>query len=268
MVFQDQGLWPHLSARKHVEYVLSGARRRRRCEAEALLDECQLPESTWDRLPSQTSGGEAQRLAIARALATRPRLLLLDEPLSHLDSHLRGELLQLLDTLIRGRVLTTVYVTHSWTEATSICDRVAVLDAGGIIQEGSAAEIFRAPANHMVARLSGRVNELPPWVFAKGLIEADPTSVGLAVGRENADAILCRPTDLELTASNGEHPWRVIKASPQDAGWLLTLSLENVRLLVATLQPVACGESFSVRCKAALQPANRNGCPSFVDRIS
>lgn len=157
MVFQSLALWPHLTARQHIECVLFKlARRARRMRAAELLVEVRLPESAWDRHPAQLSGGEGQRLALARALAVDPHVLLLDEPLAQLDSRLRLELLGLLRDLIAARGLTTICVTHHWPEVAPICNQVMVLENGRVCHDGPSKLYAEEQLLARVALVRGR----------------------------------------------------------------------------------------------------------------
>lgn len=165
MVFQSYALFPHLSVRRNVAF---GPERRGSSRSEAaavageMLERVGLLE-LGDRYPRQLSGGEQQRVAVARALAIRPEVLLLDEPLSSLDQTLRRELRSLLRGLQRSFEATTVWVTHDQEEALTVADRVAVLDQGRIQQVGSPLELHTRPANRFVASFVGKMNLLPAF---------------------------------------------------------------------------------------------------------
>ena len=122
------------------------------------------------RKPSQLSGGQQQRVALARALAAGSRCLLLDEPLSNLDArlrlHMRGELRR----LVKDTGVTAIYVTHDQKEALSMADRIAVMDAGRVVQIGTAEEIYNRPASRFVADFVGEANFLSGRVTATGPI--------------------------------------------------------------------------------------------------
>jgi molybdate transport system ATP-binding protein len=157
LVFQDFALFPHLDARANVAFPLEAAgirRAERRARADALLDRLGIASVATAR-PAALSGGERQRVAIARALAREPRVLLLDEPLSSLDPATRGHVAGELHALLRGLDLTTVLVTHSYEDAAALADRVAVIERGRIVQDGTPDELLAAPRSSFVADFAG-----------------------------------------------------------------------------------------------------------------
>jgi len=162
MVFQSYALFPHLTVAGNVGYALR-VRGRARGEigarVEDLLRVVRL-EGLGDRRPDQLSGGQQQRVALARALSVRPRVLLLDEPLSNLDANLRVLMRDEIKRLQRELRLTVAYVTHDQEEAMSISDRIAVMRAGRIEQVGTPTEIYERPATEFVARFVGIANFL------------------------------------------------------------------------------------------------------------
>jgi putative spermidine/putrescine transport system ATP-binding protein len=163
-VFQDYALFPHLNVIDNVAYGLMIAgkpKAERRREAEAALEMVRLP-GYGARKPSELSGGQRQRVALARALVNRPRVLLLDEPLGALDLKLREQMQEELKSLQRQLAITFVFVTHDQGEALSMADRVAVFNAGRIVQVGTPQEIWRRPATRFVADFVGSSNLLPP----------------------------------------------------------------------------------------------------------
>lgn len=147
LVFQEYALFPHLSVLGNVAF---GGRRR----ARELLERLRIDHLAEAR-PAELSGGERQRVALARALAREPGVLLLDEPMAALDPHTRGAVRGELRELLAELGLPTLLVTHSFTDASALADRVAVLEAGRLVQEGVPAELIARPADPFVASLTG-----------------------------------------------------------------------------------------------------------------
>lgn len=239
MVFQHLGLWPHLTASQHVACVLKHASpaERMRIAADRLAEVC-LPAACHDKRPEQLSGGEAQRLAIARALAVDPRILLLDEPLAQVDTMLRAELLALLRELITKRGMTSIYVTHSWGEASRVADQVAVLLGGRMIQAGDFSEVYRHPATATVARLTGPVVEIPRRFANAGRIGLTERAATINM---QSDPWVIRPQQLEVTASDGENRWEVIQCRPFGFGWEVIFANGDDRLCTPTCQELGVG---------------------------
>jgi molybdenum ABC transporter ATP-binding protein len=156
-VFQDYALFGHMAVWQNVAYGLHGtARRERRGRAERLLERFGIARLADER-PRTLSGGERQRVALARALATQPRVLLLDEPLSALDARTRASASRELAGVLRETGVPALLVTHDFTEAAVLGDRVAVIDGGRIVQEGTAGELAAAPGSAFVADFTGAV---------------------------------------------------------------------------------------------------------------
>ncbi len=156
-VFQEYALFPHLTARQNVAYSLRGmARSDRRRRALDLLERFGVAHLAETR-PRTMSGGERQRVALARALARPPEALLLDEPLSALDARTRASASRELAVLLRETGVPTLLVTHDFTEAALLGDRVGVLDGGRVVQQGTAAALAASPASAFVADFTGAV---------------------------------------------------------------------------------------------------------------
>lgn len=178
MVFQDYALWPHMSVLDTVAYPLRRAgasRAAARRGAMALLERMSLA-ALASRRPGELSGGEQQRVGLARALACEPAVYLFDEPTAHLDTQLRG---QVLDEVARQRASSgaaAIYATHDAAEALAIADAVAVLHSGGLAQAGPPADVYAEPADLRVARLTGPVSLLRAPVLA---CEAGTATVGV-----------------------------------------------------------------------------------------
>jgi len=228
MVFQNLALWPHLTAWRHVECVLGGVpRRQRRLRVEAALSEAQVPQSAWHRRPSELSGGEVQRLALARALAPQPEILLLDEPLAQVDTVLRGELLALIHELVRWRGTTTIYVTHHWEEAVAFNRRAAVLAAGRMVAVGTIEQVFWGPTSVEVARWTGPVVELPGRAVEEGLLAGADGPVVAVAKDYGGDRWFLRPQQVRIVAPRGANRWRVVACAAESSLWRLQLTCQD-----------------------------------------
>ena len=185
MVWQSLALFPHLSVRGNVEFGLKmrGLRaKERRARALKWLEQVGIADFA-NRNIAQLSGGERQRVALARALVTEPRILLLDEPLSALDAHLRVRMQAEIAQLQRRLGITFVYVTHNQSEAFAMASRVVIMDHGLIQQIGAPREVYRVPANRFVAEFVGTNNIIEGSVRA---VEGARIGVETAHGRIEA----------------------------------------------------------------------------------
>jgi len=237
MVFQNLGLWPHLTAEQHLYCVLDrGSRSEKTAAARQLLCEVQMPAGVWSHRPEQLSGGEAQRLAIARALAIEPHLLLLDEPLAQIDTVLRQDLLAVLTALVKARSITAIYVTHSWLETQTLAEHVAVLADGRLVQSGSYDAVYESPTNALVARLTGPVVHLPRRY-----------GVELVKPIVSEDQILLRPQQVRLVDSTDDNRWTVTHCRLSGVGWEVTLRAADEEIQVPSSRPYQPGSTTGLR---------------------
>ena len=171
MVFQNYAVFPHLKVFKNIAFGLRMQNERRDTIRERVQSAAELLhiEDLLDRYPSQISGGQRQRVAVARAIATKADVLLMDEPLSNLDALLRMEMRAELKALLHQLGTTTIYVTHDQVEALSMGDRIAVMNAGRIIQLDSPLAVYDHPADTFVGGFVGT----PPMNFLAAEIAAD-----------------------------------------------------------------------------------------------
>ncbi|MBI5652523.1 MAG: ABC transporter ATP-binding protein [Chloroflexi bacterium] len=204
LMFQDLALFPHKNVFENIAFGLRMQNLSRvdiRARVNAMLDLVGLAGFTA-RDVNTLSGGEAQRIALARSLAPRPRLLMFDEPLGALDRILREQLVADLRAILKqiGTLRAALYVTHDQDEAFAIADRVAIIHAGKIAQIGAPAEMYRAPANAFVAQLPGLTNLFPARWREDGKIE---TVFGVfAADRKIENAVaLIRPERVRVGAS-------------------------------------------------------------------
>ena len=182
MVFQSFALWPHLSVAENVAFGLRERKVPRRdidVQVAAALASTKL-EGFGARRIDQLSGGEQQRVALARALVVRPRCLLLDEPLSNLDAKLRHSMRDEIRRICKEHGLTALYVTHDQKEALAVADRIAVMQAGKILQLGTPREIYRRPRSAAVAAFVGATNLIEGRVAD---LSGDGATVETALGR-------------------------------------------------------------------------------------
>jgi iron(III) transport system ATP-binding protein len=177
LVFQSYAIWPHMTVFENVAFPLRvGRHRPPRAEVGRRVEEALATvalDGLESRMATALSGGQQQRLALARALVRQPKLLLLDEPLSNLDAKLRDRLRAEVRQLQRRLGVTTLYVTHDQGEALSMSTRIAVLNEGGIVQEGRPRSIYQEPQSPFVASFVGTSNFIEAEVCGDGLLRTD-----------------------------------------------------------------------------------------------
>jgi len=238
MVFQSYAIWPHMTVMGNVTFSLAyrgdartgkrTPRSERRARGMEALRMVQL-DHLADRRAPFLSGGQQQRVALARALVVRPKLLLLDEPLSNLDAKLREEMRFEIKELTNRLGIATIYVTHDQGEALSMSDRIAVMSDGRIMQLGSPREIYLTPVTGRVARIVGSVNLLHGRLESRdgdyGTIKTEAGNVlhcRISGKRDIGDTVdvMFRPELVRIVprhqaasgggASNGDHPDNVL----------------------------------------------------------
>jgi len=204
MVFQSYALWPHMTVARNVAFGLEERRLPRREIERKVTEALELVglAAYAGRRPAQLSGGQQQRVAVARTIAIEPKVLLLDEPLSNLDARMRVSVRRDLRALQQRLGLTTIFVTHDQEEANSICDRIAVMEAGTIRQVGTPMELYERPDNLFVAGFLGSANILDGKA-ANGAFEVAgarlplPAGVSLPAGAK----LVFRPQHATLSAA-------------------------------------------------------------------
>jgi ABC-type sugar transport system ATPase subunit len=240
MVFQGFALFPHMTVAENIGFGLTARRTpkaevRKRVEEAAMLAGC---DRLLDRRPAELSGGERQRAALARAVVRHPAVFLLDEPLSNLDAPVRAGMRAELKRLQRRVGTTMLYVTHDQVEALTLGDLVAVLDHGAIQQVGTPDEIFKRPANRLVASFVGSpgMNVVPATVegqtIAAGPFRLRPPGIG-ALKTESV-LLGVRPGAIDIGASPRGKPAQVelVEISGEDS--FIHVRTDGVRL-VATV---------------------------------
>ncbi|QSQ24810.1 sulfate/molybdate ABC transporter ATP-binding protein [Pyxidicoccus parkwayensis] len=208
VVFQSYALFRHMTVRENIAFGLE-VRRASKAEVAARVDEMlrlvQL-EDLGHRFPGQLSGGQRQRVAFARALAIRPRVLLLDEPFGALDTRVRQELREWLHELHERTGLTTLLVTHDQQEALEISQHVVVMSGGRVAQAGSPEAIYNRPATPFVASFIGGASVLRGEVRA-GRVAMSSLSVDVPAAAREGESVqaFVRPHDIKLAKPNGTH---------------------------------------------------------------
>jgi iron(III) transport system ATP-binding protein len=216
MMFQSYALWPHMTVAQNVAF---GLQERKVPSAEVKQRVGEALESVRmsayaDRSPNQLSGGQQQRIALARALVVRPRCLLLDEPLSNLDAKLRLEMRMEIRRVCKEFNLTTVYVTHDQKEALSISDRMAIMEAGHVLQVGSPREVYARPARKTVANFIGETNFIPGTIAG---VEGDAILLETRAGRFTGvmgDATATPAVGAQVTVSIRPECWTLHREQP------------------------------------------------------
>lgn len=207
IVAQTGALFPHLSVARNIGYGLDRGRASHR-RVDELLDLVGL-RGLGRRMPHELSGGQQQRVAVARALAPRPRLLLLDEPFAALDSTLRSSLRADVRDVIHAEGATAVLVTHDQDEALSMADQVAILQNGQVVQMAPPREIYEEPVDLSVARSLGEALVLPGHLVdgrvstALGWLEVGHRSAAATLRESGEVSVLLRPEQLELDVVTG-----------------------------------------------------------------
>ncbi len=226
VVFQDYALYPHMESKRNLSFFFTVNRRTDEIE-ERVRDVCRIMgggfEELLDRKPRTLSGGEKQRVAVARCIIRDPTVFLLDEPLSNLDAQLRAQMRVQLKRLLRHFGVTAIYVTHDQSEAIALADRIAVMQSGRIAQVGTYRELYDRPHNTFVAGFLGEpaMNLLPGGVV-RGHVRAGrwelplgEDSLRILEGEEVTVGI--RPEDVEISG----------EGTP-----------DTIRLRVETVQPL------------------------------
>ena len=230
-VFQNYALFPHKTVAQNIAFGLQMQKASKSAIAGAVersLNLIQLP-GYGNRKPSELSGGEKQRVALARALINEPTILLLDEPLSALDLKLRKQMQLELKTLQRKVGITFVYVTHDQGEALALSDRIAVMNAGKVLQIGTPSEIYDSPQSPFVADFIGTSNFLEGTLVSENEVMLITESPSKIVCTPTSDiplntpvTVAVRPERINLTAAATSDTMNLLRGMIQDESYLGT----------------------------------------------
>jgi multiple sugar transport system ATP-binding protein len=248
MVFQSYAVFPHLNLYDNIAFGLKMQKEPKAAIRERVDGAARLLhiEDLLDRYPSQISGGQRQRVAVARAIATKADVLLMDEPLSNLDALLRMEMRAELKALLRQLGTTTIYVTHDQVEALSMGDRIAVMNAGHIVQLDSPLAVYDNPADTFVGGFVGTppMNFLAAEVTANGAAPVVKLSggsfpvsdkqLGFLAGRKLTLGIRAEAIVVEAEAGEGLIEATVVVVEPLGSHNLLTVKTGDDLLKVST----------------------------------
>ncbi|MGI9481098.1 MAG: putative 2-aminoethylphosphonate ABC transporter ATP-binding protein [Hyphomicrobiales bacterium] len=229
IVFQSYALFPNLTVQQNVAYGLENAGKSKTevtGRVTELLQLVGLPDQ-GAKYPAQLSGGQQQRIALARALATSPGLLLLDEPLSALDARVRVHLRHEIKQLQQRLGVTTIMVTHDQEEALSMADVIVVMNHGVIDQIGTPEEIYRKPASLFVANFIGEMNQMPGKVIADDSVALGDLKLACQSHNlpKNAEAVVAiRPEDIVPQSNASKAQKNCITANIEDMEFLGSFS--------------------------------------------
>ncbi len=210
MVFQSYAIWPHLTVAENIGLVIRHGRLRlpKKQAVERIRHSLSLVQlQDFENRPARLlSGGQQQRVALARALAVNPALVLMDEPLSNLDARLREEVRANIKKLAGQIDMTVLYVTHDQIEAMLLADRIAVMAHGEILQIGKPVELYRHPANALVAEFFGSINWIRGTARDKNKIDTEIGTLTIPEPHPCGGAVVIgiRPEDVHLTRSSNE----------------------------------------------------------------
>lgn len=258
MVFQDYALFPHMTVRQNIAFGLFrwpvAWRRTRLAEMLRLVG----LEDLIERYPHELSGGQQQRVALARALAPAPQLLLLDEPFSNLDVHLRQQLREEVQAILLQAGITTILVTHDQEEALSLADTLAVIDQGHLVQYAAPDEVVRQPRTRFVAQFIGLGHFLSGEIHQTGIAtelgEVPYTPDLDFTGASRQVDLLVRPEHVQLCSNTHGTPVQVVHTSFRGTRKLYTLRLPSGATFCALLPAevvLHAGESVRVTWQPA-----------------
>lgn len=247
MVFQNYAVFPHMTIAQNIGF---GLKMKKVPEAQLNTQvreaaELMHIEHLLERYAGQLSGGQRQRVAVARALAVRPDVLLMDEPLSNLDALLRLEMRSELKGLLRELKTTTIYVTHDQTEAMSLADRIAVMHGGEIVQYDAPPKVYTDPASRFVGGFIGN----PPMNFIDSAQVQQ--ALGLRAPHSRAKTLGIRPEDLELAPDGLELQAKVVEMLGASQQVNSKVGNELIRVSCAAMPSIAAGSTIRVRARSA-----------------
>lgn len=262
-VFQSYALWPHLSVFDNIDFGLKlkklGQKEREKI-ASSVMDKLGIL-ALKDRYPGELSGGQQQRVALARMMATRPKIVLMDEPLSNLDAQLRLEMRSELRKLHEESGSTFVFVTHDQWEAMTLANKIAVMDGGKLQQIGTPEEIYDSPANRFVANFIGN----PPMNFVELSNQDNPFIKSLKAyiadnkieRAESITTVGIRPESIQIHPKNAIdssknsfiYPTKILAVLPTGGSWIIELLIEGLKIFSVRIEvnELESGQEVDIR---------------------
>jgi len=245
MVFQNYSLFPHMSVRKNLAYPLKIKRFPKEEQKKLIQDVADLVElgELLDRKPAELSGGQRQRVALGRALIRKPKVFLMDEPLSNLDAILRLSMRSELKNLHHKLPVTTIYVTHDQVEAMTLADRIAVMNQGDLLQFDDPHIIYGQPKNSFVAGFIGN----PAMNLIDGTIENNEFkshSLKFKIGTENRDEVTMgiRPQNIKIcSAADSFGSGRIFSSELTGEDTIITIESGDKQIIIKE-DPAFTGE--------------------------
>jgi multiple sugar transport system ATP-binding protein len=255
MIFQNYAVWPHMTVYENIAFALK-LKKMKKENIDGIVHEVAMMtkiDELLERYPSQLSGGQQQRVAVARAIAVKPKVFLMDEPLSNLDAKLRGSMRTELKAIHTKTEATTVFVTHDQSEAMSMADRIVVMRSGEIVQIGSPQDVYELSANIFVAGFIGT----PPTNFLDVELAADygdyclqnphfkfklsQVRAGQILEQGSKDLVIgVRPEDIDLADSPDEATFSTdcLVTEPQGSHQIVAVELDGqIMKIVAPTRP-------------------------------
>jgi iron(III) transport system ATP-binding protein len=206
MVFQNYALWPHMTVYKNVSFGLEEKKidkKEIKSRVDEVLELVDLKDLSG-RYPFQLSGGQQQRVALARTLVVKPKVLLLDEPLSNLDAKLRVQMRKELQDLHKKIGITSIFVTHDQEEANSMSTNLAILNEGVVQQVGKPVDLYNNPENIFVANFLGTTNVIDGTFKNNNFISSEGLEIKNIIDDKKGTNILLRPQNLYLHGDNND----------------------------------------------------------------
>lgn len=259
MVFQNYAIFPHMTTFQNVAFGLEERKIKDPEKTERVNEMLEMVQisSLRDRKPQNMSGGQQQRIALARAIVIRPDVLLMDEPLSNLDAKLRVEMRSAIRDIQKKSGITTVYVTHDQSEALAVSDRIAIMNKGVIMQTGTPLDVYRHPENLFAATFIGESNVLDCTLCGNKSVKINETGYSFELDRladercQNAEVVLSVRPD-EFVFSQTGIKGKVVERTFLGTDYDYVVELEN-------------NKNVKVSTKSSLIPKDigENVCLSF-----